>query len=163
MLPPGALNIVCGSSAGLLDALRTRDVAFERDLARDGIDLAVRYIGEAVAQYDSFTVTSAASLSQFTCSGLAQAAGYFTNGEVYFADGPYATLGAPLWVREHTAGGVINLAVPLYAGIAVAGQTGTIVAGCQKRKNEDCRDKFNNVLNFGGHKDLPSTEELVGQ
>ena len=67
----------------------------------------------------------------------------------------------PLLVREHTAGGVIHLAVPLIADIA-PGQTGTIVAGCLKRF-EDCRDKFANVLNFGGHKDIPSTEELVGQ
>ena len=106
-----------------------------------------------------FTVTSVTSRSLFTASGLAQAADYFSNGIATFATGLHADL--PLLVRDHTAGGVIHLAVPLIADIA-PGQTGTIVAGCLKRF-EDCRDKFANVLNFGGHKDIPSTEELVGQ
>jgi hypothetical protein len=101
------------------------------------------------------------TLSQFTCSGLAQAADYFTAGELYFAVGPYATLGRPLWVLEHAAGGVITLAVPLYAGIATVGQTGTIIAGCTKRVLEDCRDKFANAINHGGQ-DGVTAEQVVG-
>lgn len=108
----------------------------------------------------SFTVTGVTSRSTFTCSGLAQAADYFSNGQVTFADGLYA--GLPLLVRSHSTGGVITLAVPLVTDIVVA-QTGSIVAGCLKRFTEDCKTKFSNVLNFGGQKDMPSTETLVGQ
>ena len=109
----------------------------------------------------AFTITSVQSSSQFTCSGLAQAADYFTNGEVYFAVGPYASLGRPLWVLGHATGGVITLAVPLYAGTAVIGQTGTIVAGCTKRKAEDCGIKFSNIVNFGGQEGV-TPAQVVG-
>jgi uncharacterized phage protein (TIGR02218 family) len=106
----------------------------------------------------AFTVTSVTSRSIFTCSGLAQAADYFANGQVTFVDGLHG--GLPLLVRAHATGGVINLAVPLIADIVVA-QTGSIIAGCLKRKAEDCITKFDNVLNFGGQ-DGVSVTELVG-
>lgn len=106
----------------------------------------------------AFTVTSVTSRSIFTCSGLAQATDYFTNGQATFADGLHA--GLPLLIRAHTTGGIITLAVPLIADIVI-GQTGTIVAGCLKRKTEDCITKFNNVLNFGGQ-DGVTTAEIVG-
>ena len=107
----------------------------------------------------SFTVTSVGSASRvFTDSALAQAADYFTEGLVTFDDGAHGDL--PLMVLDHATGGVITLAEPLVADIVV-GQTGTIVAGCLKRL-EDCRDKFDNVLNMrapGLH--APTLEEMV--
>lgn len=107
------------------------------------------------------TVTGVTSRSVFTCSGLAQAADYFTEGMFTFDDGLHADL--PLLIRLHEAGGLIRLAVPLLADVVI-GQTGVIVAGCLKRRGEDCRDKFDNVLNFGGvGVDAPTAEELVGQ
>ena len=106
-----------------------------------------------------FVVTGVTSRSVFTCSGLTQATDYFSNGQVTFATGLHS--GLPLLVRAHATGGVISLAVPLIADIVVA-QTGTIIAGCLKRFTEDCQIKFNNVLNFGGFKDIPTTEHLVG-
>jgi uncharacterized phage protein (TIGR02218 family) len=109
----------------------------------------------------AFTIAAVTSAREFTCAALAQATDYFTAGELYFADGPYASLGRPLWVLEHTAGGHITLAVPLYAGIPVIGQTGTIVAGCTKRAFEDCRDKFNNIVNHGGQEGVTAAQ-VVG-
>ena len=105
-----------------------------------------------------FTVTSVTSRSIFTCSGLAQATDYFSNGQATFVDGLHG--GLPLLIRSHAPGGVITLAVPLIADIVVS-QTGTIIAGCLKRKLEDCITKFANGLNFGGQ-DGVTTEELVG-
>ena len=104
------------------------------------------------------TVTSVTSRSIFTCSALAQATDYFTNGKATFTTGLHLAL--PLLIRAHTTGGIITLAVPLIADITV-GQTGVVIAGCLKRKTEDCITKFNNVLNFGGQ-DGVTTEELVG-
>jgi uncharacterized phage protein (TIGR02218 family) len=93
----------------------------------------------------AFTITTVNSARRvFTASALAQAADYFTEGVAYFDDGPYA--GLPLFVLDHATGGVITLAVPLAVDMEVA-QTGTLVAGCLKRL-EDCRDKFDNVLNM---------------
>jgi uncharacterized phage protein (TIGR02218 family) len=104
-------------------------------------------------------VTSVQSRSQFTCSGLAQAADYFTNGTATFPDGLYA--GLPLLIREHTAGGVIKLAVPLIADVVVD-QEPVLVAGCLKRFDEDCKTKFANQLNFRGNPHQPKAEELIG-
>jgi uncharacterized phage protein (TIGR02218 family) len=124
--------------------------------ARCGVVLA----GSPVTFTHAFTVTGVTSRSIFTCSGLAQATDYFSNGECTFAVGLHADL--PLLVRSHSTGGVITLAVPLIDDILI-GDTGTVVAGCLKRFTEDCKTKFDNVLNFGGQKDAPTTEELVGQ
>ena len=106
----------------------------------------------------AFTVTSVTSRSVFTCSALAQATDYFANGIATFATGLHA--GLPLLVTGFTTGGIITLGVPLIADIAVA-QTGTIIAGCLKRFDEDCKTKHANVLNFRGHKDIPQVADLV--
>jgi uncharacterized phage protein (TIGR02218 family) len=109
----------------------------------------------------TFEITSVANRAQFTDSALAQDADYFTEGEVIFDDGLHE--GLSLLVKEHETGGVIKLAVPLLADMVV-GQTGVIIAGCLKRRDEDCKTKFNNVINFGGAGvDAPTVEELVGQ
>lgn len=109
----------------------------------------------------AFTITTVTSRAQFTASGLAQAADYFTEGTVIFDDGLH--VGLRLLVKEHDTGGVIKLAVPLLADMVV-NQTGVIIAGCLKRRTEDCKTKFNNVINFGGAGvDAPTVEELVGQ
>ena len=41
------------------------------------------------------------------------------------------------------------------------GDTFQIVAGCRKRWEEDCKGKFDNILNFGGEKDKPTRDELA--
>lgn len=107
----------------------------------------------------AFTVTGVTSRQVFTCSALAQAADYFTAGFVTFAAGTYA--GLPLLVADHAAGGVLTLAIPLWADVSV-GATGSIVAGCTRRFDEDCKTKFANVLNFGGQKDAPTVAKAVG-
>lgn len=108
----------------------------------------------------TFTVTSVNSARrQFTASGLAQAADYFTNGSLTWDDGLHA--GLPMLVMDHATGGVITLAVPMLQNIEV-GMTGTLIAGCLYRL-EDCRDKFDNVLNMrapGVH--APTPEVVAG-
>lgn len=92
----------------------------------------------------SAAVTSVASRRVFTASSLGQAADFFGNGLVTFDDGIHADL--PIRVQEHEAGGVITLAWPLLVDL-LPGDTFVIVAGCWGRL-EDCRDKFDNVLNM---------------
>ena len=107
----------------------------------------------------AFTVTGVTSRSVFTCSGLTQAAGYFDNGVCRFGVGLHS--GLDLLILSHATGGVITLAAPLVSDITV-GQTGNVIAGCLKRL-EDCRDKFNNIINMrapGVH--AKTLEELSG-
>lgn len=107
-----------------------------------------------------FTVTGVTSRGVFTCSGLAQAADYFTEGSLTFDDGRYEDL--PLFIMDHATGGVITLGVQLIEDIVV-GQTGTITAGCLKRR-EDCRDKFSNILNMRAPGlDAPTIAHLAGE
>lgn len=109
----------------------------------------------------TFTLTGVTSRIQITASGLAQAADYFSNGLIIFDDGLYA--GLELLISSHATGGVINLAEALYED-AVVGQTGTIIAGCLKRRDEDCVAKFDNVLNNGAlGVDSPPLSHYAGQ
>ena len=107
----------------------------------------------------TLTLTSVTSRSTVTASGLTQAADYFSNGILRFDTGLHA--GLDLLIRDHNTGGVIVLAVPMSED-AVIGQTGTVIAGCLQRRDEDCATKFSNVLNFRGHPDVPTHEQLVG-
>ena len=78
-------------------------------------------------------------------STLIQADGYFTNGSIKFTSGNNAGLSA--MIKTHSAG-LLTLALPTAFTFAV-GDTFEIVGGCDKTL-ETCKNKFNNVLNFGG-------------
>lgn len=104
------------------------------------------------------TVTAVASEYQFTASGLAQAADYFGEGEIEWLTG--ANAGLRHKVRTHAGGGVFTLAWAAIYPIGV-GDTFTAIAGCRKRKAEDCVTKFDNVLNYGGEADKPLRDELM--
>ncbi len=41
------------------------------------------------------------------------------------------------------------------------GDTFDVIAGCRKRLTEDCKVKFNNVLNFQGEPHLPGIDRLT--
>lgn len=128
----------------------------------------VNRLGDARCQVDvagsfsyAVTVSSVASRLVFTVSGLAQPAGWCVGGTIIFEDGLYA--GLALLVSGQTAGGEITLAEgDRIVENVVVGQTATITAGCRRRLNLDCRDKFNNVPNFLGAKHAPSDNKLAG-
>jgi uncharacterized phage protein (TIGR02218 family) len=103
------------------------------------------------------TVTGVTSKSVFTCSGLAQAADYFTEGLVTFNTGNNS--GVTQKVRLHSTGGVINLSLPMFKTIQV-GDTLTIVSGCLKTRDV-CRDKFDNVLRMQAEPDAPGIDQLT--
>lgn len=105
----------------------------------------------------SLTVTGVASKQVFTCSGATQGADYFGEGLVTFSSGNNA--GVTAKVREFSAG-VFTLVLPVVQDIQV-GDTLTAVAGCRKRLIEDCKNKFNNVVNFQGEPHRPTTDDLT--
>lgn len=104
------------------------------------------------------TITSVTSQQVFTDTGMAEAADYFTEGLVTFTSG--AASGLTAKVKTHAAGGVFTLSLPILLAL-MAGDTYTMVAGCRKRLDEDCKTKFNNVINFQGEPHLPGIDALT--
>lgn len=94
-----------------------------------------------------FTVTSVTSNQIFRDLARLEAADYFGEGSVIWLTGDNA--GIERKVKEYAANGTFTLALPMVVAIQV-GDTGTAIVGCRKRLEEDCLDKFDNVLNFGG-------------
>lgn len=105
----------------------------------------------------SGTVTSAASQQVFTASAMAQAADYFAEGILTWTGG--VSTGLSVKVKGFATGGVFTLMLPMLQAIT-AGDTFSVVAGCQKRLT-DCITKFDNVLNFQGEPHLPGIDEMT--
>lgn len=78
---------------------------------------------------------------------------YFAFGEIIFETGANAGQ-AYKFVKASLANGLITLAQPFYYEIQV-GDTFRIRAGCRKRFQEDCINKFNNGKQFGGFPHVP--------
>ena len=117
--------------------------------------------GLCMKDLTSFTVTgsvsSVASKQQFTDSSRTEGDDYFGEGIVTWTSG----LNNGLLAKVKTyASSVFGLALPLVFPIEV-GDTYTAIAGCRKRLEEDCRDKFDNVLNFGGEPHRPTQDDMT--
>jgi uncharacterized phage protein (TIGR02218 family) len=113
--------------------------------------------------FNAVAVTGVSGAYQVTCAGLAQAAGFFTNGKARFTLGANANgLTSQIWrrIRLHESGGVLTFQLPLVRPAAIADEI-TLVAGCTHRPDEDCRDKFDNKVNYGGCDSKPLVRELV--
>lgn len=146
---------------GLKQALqRTRGVVTQKTCRYRLGDAAC---GVNLAPYTrTSTVSSVTSPRVFTSSGLAAgsptfAAGWFAEGVITFSTG--LNVGLSRKVKAYTAGGQIECLAP-FPFVVVNGDAFEIVAGCGKRL-EDCRNKFSNVLNFGGEPHLPGVDALT--
>lgn len=110
---------------------------------------------------DTATVTAVASGYAFTAAGAVfdtRADDWYAEGFVTWLTGDNA--GGPARKVKAFAAGVVTLSEAAVFAIGV-GDTFEIVAGCRKRWDADCRDKFDNILNFGGEKDKPTRDELA--
>ena len=105
----------------------------------------------------ALTVTSVTNKQTFTASAAVQAADYFGEGIVTFNTGNNA--GVSQKVRTFS-GGVFTLILPMVLNVQV-GDTFTAVAGCRKRLLEDCKTKFNNVVNFQGEPHRPTVDSIT--
>jgi uncharacterized phage protein (TIGR02218 family) len=104
----------------------------------------------------SSTFTAVASGASLTDSARAEAADFFGEGEILILDGDAEGLRQK--VKSFEAG-VFTLSLPLPITPA-PGDGYTVIAGCRRRLEEDCRDKFDNVLNFQGEPHLPGQDKL---
>jgi uncharacterized phage protein (TIGR02218 family) len=102
-------------------------------------------------------ITSGVTAYAFVSSGLVQASDYFGEGYVEWLTG--ANIGRVDKVKAFAAGLVTLSEAPIRA--MVVGDAFRIIAGCRKRWSEDCKTKFDNLLNYGGEKDKGTRDELI--
>lgn len=133
-----------------------RTCAWELGDSRCQIDLG------APASNGSGAVTSVISNFDFTASGIGSfASGIFSRGKIVWATGDNA--GLAIEVKSHSQGSPnsrLSLFLPMPRPIQV-GDTFSITAGCDKRF-ETCRDRFSNVVNFGGFPHMPGNDFALG-
>lgn len=111
--------------------------------SRCGVDL----VGSPNSFVVSGVVTSVTSNQVFRDNVRAEAADFFAEGIVEWIQGDNASIECK--VQAYAADGTFTLDRQVFNAIQV-GDVFIATAGCRKRLEEDCRDKFNNVLNFGG-------------
>jgi uncharacterized phage protein (TIGR02218 family) len=89
-------------------------------------------------------------------SALGDPAGHYDYGKLTFTSGANNTLAMEIksYVPETVA-----LQLPMPFPIAV-GDAVALVPGCQKRFIEDCKARFNNVVNFRGEPHLPGMDKI---
>lgn len=83
---------------------------------------------------------------------------WFAQGVATFTTG--ANAGVQTKVISYTGTGDFELLVALPSDLQVGDQV-QVIAGCRGRRDEDCLDKFDNVLNFQGEPDLPGVDALA--
>ena len=113
------------------------------------------------------SVDSGTPRKKFFSSGLNPAIGandYFGKGRVLWLTGNNAGLMGEVKFYTHDAGTPANRSIELAFAMPnaiVNGDTCIVEPGCRKRLKLDCRDKFNNAVNFGGRAFMPSTDKTL--
>lgn len=102
------------------------------------------------------TITHVLSPLQVRDSTLAQPADWFGWGYLTITSGDNAGLAA-IRVDSHTSDGTLTLMQAPYYAVSV-GTTYSLIPGCRGRL-EDCRDKFANILRFGGDPWIPQSSQ----
>jgi len=120
--------------------------------------------GKCAKDITAFTYTGAVTLaaddgSSFQDSARTEGDTWFDEGEIVLLTG--ANTGRAAKVKTFLSA-VFALARPMTAPIVV-GDTYRAIAGCRKRFEEDCRDKFDNVLNFQGEPHRKGSASLTKQ
>jgi len=109
---------------------------------------------------ETVSVISITDRSNFVVGPLAQASGFFTFGEIEFTSGPND--GEIAEIKLHTLSapdGEVELHLELPNDLGV-GNTAIIRAGCDKLATT-CKDKFSNLVNFGGHPFIPGPDKVI--
>lgn len=120
-------------------------------------------LGDALCTIDlaPFTVTgsftSVTSGQVFADSARTEAADWFAEGVLTFTSGAASGLSQKV---KLFAAGQFTLSLPVLQPISV-GDGYSVYAGCHKRMENDCRDKFSNVLNFQGEPHMAGIDALT--
>lgn len=106
------------------------------------------------------SITSVTSNQVVRDSSRSEAADWFGAGTIKFTTGANAGLPA-MDIRSYSADGTITTFDPLYYAPQV-GDAFVLVPGCRKRR-EDCRDKWGNIINFQGFPDQPTSSTYLAR
>ena len=102
------------------------------------------------------SVTSVTSRQAFIATGMTQAAGYFSGGEVQWTSG--ANNGLRMEVKTFQ-NGQFTFVLPMPNAIT-AGDTFKAIAGCDKTF-PTCYTNFNNAINFRGEPYVPGMDAIL--
>lgn len=120
--------------------------------------------GIAAQVIGSVTSVVDAALEFVDTARTAEPSDWYGEGEIEWLTGGNA--GARRKIKSFAFTGspadtpTFTLALPMFAPILV-GDTYRATVGCRKRLEEDCRDKFDNVVNFGGEPHRPTVDDLT--
>jgi uncharacterized phage protein (TIGR02218 family) len=120
-------------------------------------DLGDTRCGVTLASYTvTGTLTGVTGRSVFADSARTEADDYFGGGKLTWTSGANngRSMEVKSWVNSTKT---FTLALPMTGTVAI-GDTYSVYAGCRKRLS-DCRDKFNNVVNFRGEPYVPQEVE----
>jgi uncharacterized phage protein (TIGR02218 family) len=109
------------------------------------------------------TATSSSSQQQMVDTSRTELDDWFSEGVLTFTSGENDGLSQKVKVYEASSVGTsffFSLPFPFPIG---TGDTYSVIAGCRKRLEEDCRDKFDNVLNFQGEPHLPGIDQATAR
>jgi uncharacterized phage protein (TIGR02218 family) len=122
--------------------------------------------GDAKCKFDVSTVTTLCTVTTVSADGrtinageLVLPAGQYTGGKITFVTGPNAGISAEIKSNDV---GFVTLQLPTPYP-PVAGDTFNAVRGCLKRFAEDCRDTYDNAINFRGEPHLPGMNKIMQQ
>lgn len=101
------------------------------------------------------TITHISSGTVFRDSARSEPEDWFGAGTIRFTSGNNVGL-KPLEIKAYGSDGTVVAFEPAYYAIQI-GDEYEMIPGCRKRRLPDCRDKYNNILNFGGFPAIPST------
>jgi uncharacterized phage protein (TIGR02218 family) len=120
----------------------------------------VRCTKSLAAFTDAITVATVTSNQVFSIVS-ARPDDFYGNGQITWLTG--ANVNVTVKVKSYSsATDTFTLAEPMLSAIQI-GDTATAIAGCRKRRTEDCVAKFANVLNFGGEPDKPLVTKTMAE
>jgi uncharacterized phage protein (TIGR02218 family) len=102
-------------------------------------------------------ITAVTDTQTFADSSRTEALQWFNEGEITFTSGDNDGISAKI---KTFAAGVFTLAIPLILPV-LPGDSYIAVAGCMKRVDEDCHDKFDNAVNFVGEPHRKGMNDLT--
>lgn len=105
------------------------------------------------------TITSVDGPATFYDGSRTEPDDWFGNGEIRFTTGPNANLTRQNIRAYVGAGGKITTASPFYYPPEVGDQY-EMIAGCRKRADSDCKQKFSNRKRFGGFSYVPLRSQV---
>jgi hypothetical protein len=124
----------------------------------NGLTLKVK----TVANADTFTLygVDSTAFGNYASGGTATPqgdVGYFDGGVITMTTG--ASAGLSMEVKSYAPGTItLQLALPFGVG---AGDAYSMIAGCGKRFDEDCVDRYDNGINFRGEPHVPGMDRLL--